>query len=153
MTDEEKRLAIGEYCNQKKGCISGQKYPCPLYGLSDKQSCVPYDDPQELDRNFKLISAMPDYKGPKEEAIEPIEPEVDMVNEPPHYKTGIECIEELELVFGVEAVKHFCLCNVWKYRKRALIKNGQEDLDKADWYMAKYKELEEKDNEIHRKLP
>lgn len=82
------------------------------------------------------------------------EPEVDMVNHPPHYtSSGMECIDELELVFGTGAVKAFCLCNVWKYRKRALLKNGQEDLDKADWYMAKYKELEDKDNEFHNKLP
>ena len=85
--------------------------------------------------------------------FEPSDAEVDMVNHPPHYTNGMECIDELELVFGTDAVKHFCLCNVWKYRKRALHKNGQEDLDKADWYMAKYKELEEKDNGNYNKLP
>lgn len=97
----------------------------------------------------------PDNYEPTAE-VEPVEPEptVDMVNHPPHYTSGgIECIDELEIVFGREAVKHFCLCNVWKYRKRALLKNGQEDLDKADWYMAKYKELEDKDNGFHNKLP
>ena len=66
----------------------------------------------------------------------------DVVNHPSHYtQGGMECIDEMIMVFGVEAVKHFCLCNVWKYRKRALHKNGQEDLDKADWYLNKYKEL------------
>lgn len=70
--------------------------------------------------------------------------EVDMVNAPPHYLNGIECIDELIAVFGKEVVADFCLCNVWKYRKRALHKNGQEDLDKADWYMKKFMELEGK---------
>ena len=66
----------------------------------------------------------------------------DNVNHPSHYtQGGMECIDEMVVVFGKEAVKNFCLCNVWKYRKRALFKNGQEDLDKSDWYMKKYKEL------------
>ena len=68
---------------------------------------------------------------------------VSMVDHPSHYQSenGMECIEEMILVFGKEAVKNFCLCNVWKYRYRADAKNGQEDRDKADWYMAKFKEL------------
>jgi hypothetical protein len=66
---------------------------------------------------------------------------IDIVNHPPHYTNGIECIDEMLAVFGNITVADFCLCNVWKYRKRALHKNGQEDLDKADWYMRKYIEL------------
>ena len=70
------------------------------------------------------------------------------VNHPSHYnrKNGIECIEEMVLVFGVEAVKNFCLCNIWKYRYRAADKNGEEDLEKSDFYMKKYKELCEEEN-------
>lgn len=56
-------------------------------------------------------------------------------------------IDEMLTVFGREAVKHFCLLNVWKYRKRALYKNGEEDLKKADWYMKKLVELEGNENE------
>lgn len=74
--------------------------------------------------------------------------ERDMVNMPPHYtQGGIECIDEMEMVFGIEAVMHFCLLNVWKYRKRAIYKNGEEDMRKADWYMHKYKKLKEKPHE------
>ena len=70
---------------------------------------------------------------------------VDMVNSPPHYRSngGMECIDEMVLIFGKEATMNFCLCNAWKYRYRANAKNGQEDLDKANWYIAKYKELKE----------
>ena len=69
----------------------------------------------------------------------------DNVNHPSHYTHGgMECIDEMELIFGTEAVMHFCECNVWKYRKRASFKNGEEDMKKSDWYMAKYKELSEK---------
>lgn len=65
----------------------------------------------------------------------------DNVNHPAHYQGKHECIDEMIALFGVEAVKHFCMCNVYKYRFRAANKNGQEDLDKADWYMDKLLEL------------
>lgn len=74
--------------------------------------------------------------------------DVDMVNHPPHYnrENAMQCIEEMELVFGKEAVKNFCICNAWKYRYRAADKNGEEDIKKSDWYLRKYKELCERDN-------
>jgi hypothetical protein len=71
------------------------------------------------------------------------------VDHPSHYnrEDAMECIEEMELIFGKEAVKHFCLCNAWKYRYRAADKNGEEDLKKSDWYLRKYKELCEDNSE------
>ncbi len=56
---------------------------------------------------------------------------------PDHYKssTSLECIEAMEVIFGSEAVIDFCLCNAWKYIWRWKNKNGEEDLDKADWYV------------------
>jgi len=65
------------------------------------------------------------------------------INHPSHYNRSeaMECIDEMILVFGLEAVKNFCLCNSWKYRYRAADKNGEEDLKKSDWYIKKYKEL------------
>lgn len=71
--------------------------------------------------------------------------EHDPVNHPSHYcqEGGMECIDEMIAVFGKQAVMNFCLLNVWKYRKRAVFKNGIEDLKKADWYMKKWKELKE----------
>ena len=76
-----------------------------------------------------------------------MEEKYDVVNKPKHYNRegGFESIEEMEMVFGTEAVMHFCLCNVWKYRYRAADKNGEEDLRKSDWYMKKYYELKNKD--------
>ena len=81
--------------------------------------------------------------------------EVDMVNRPPHYtrENGMECIDEMTLIFGVEAVKNFCLCNAWKYRYRAADKNGAEDIAKSDWYIRKYKELLEKDSVSYVSVP
>jgi len=65
------------------------------------------------------------------------------ISHPKHYNRegSMECIDEMLLIFGEEAVKNFCLCNVWKYRYRAADKNGKEDLEKSDWYMNKYQEL------------
>ena len=66
----------------------------------------------------------------------------DPVNHPEHYTSGkVECIDAMVEAFGVEAVKHFCLCNAFKYHWRHNMKNGQEDIEKATWYMDKYREL------------
>lgn len=51
------------------------------------------------------------------------------------------CIDVMIAMFGVEAVKHFCMCNAYKYRFRANMKNGAEDIEKAEWYESKLIEL------------
>ena len=63
------------------------------------------------------------------------------VNHPFHYQGKYECIDEMVALFGVDAVRHFCMCNVYKYRFRASRKNGPEDIEKAEWYMGKLMEL------------
>lgn len=74
------------------------------------------------------------------------ENKVDMVNHPPHYERegAIECIDEMEIAFGINETIIFCKLNAWKYRYRAADKNGREDIAKSDWYMRKAKELREK---------
>lgn len=65
-----------------------------------------------------------------------------MVNSPPHYtQGGIECIQAMEAAFGKEALTNFCICNAFKYVWRAERKNGVQDIDKAIWYLNKFKEL------------
>lgn len=87
-------------------------------------------------KEYKVDSnAIPEYK------------DNDLVNHPRHYhrEKAIECIDEMELIYGPEAVMWFCLLNVHKYRYRAGLKNnGFQDFEKSDWYMNKYKELKEK---------
>lgn len=70
----------------------------------------------------------------------------DLVNHPSHYtQGGMETIEEMELIFGAKAVIDYCLLNAWKYRARAPYKgNPEQDMDKANWYLNKYKELVER---------
>lgn len=65
----------------------------------------------------------------------------DNVNRPDHYVHGMECIDEMMMLFGRRAVRNFCLLNAWKYRKRSIYKNGAEDIAKSDWYLKKYREL------------
>lgn len=70
----------------------------------------------------------------------------DAVNHPSHYcrEGAIECFEEFEVIYGIEAAIHACMFNIHKYRYRAADKNGQQDLEKSDWYSKKLKELKER---------
>lgn len=64
------------------------------------------------------------------------------VDHPAHYQGKNECIDVMIAMFGVEAVKAFCKCNAYKYRFRSDKKNGQEDVNKAEWYETKLIQLE-----------
>ena len=64
------------------------------------------------------------------------------IDHPEHYQGAFECIDEMVALFGVEAVKAFCRCNVYKYRYHADKKGGAADIAKAEWYMRKLMELE-----------
>lgn len=75
--------------------------------------------------------------------------ENDMVNKPPHYcrEGGMECIEEMIMLFGAEEVATFCKLTAYRYRYRVLDKwNPHEDMAKSDWYINKYKELTQSTN-------
>ena len=76
--------------------------------------------------------------------------EFDNVNKPKHYNRegGMQCIDEMLLIFGKKAVIDFCALNAWKYRYRAMNKGKCEDLKKADWYINKIKELRNQDCQI-----
>lgn len=71
----------------------------------------------------------------------------DMVNHPEHYQmaNGLETFDIIEAVCaeltGIEAV---CAGNIIKYVSRFKKKNGLEDLKKAEWYLRKLIETEEK---------
>ena len=65
--------------------------------------------------------------------------EHDMVNLPPHYRSGgIETIEYLQAKMTGEQFVGFCLGNALKYLSRAGKKGDfSEDLAKARWYINK----------------
>lgn len=73
-------------------------------------------------------------------------PENDMVNNPSHYQSmvadlNIDCITAMRAAFGNYETAVFCKLNAFKYVWRASSKNGNEDIDKASWYLNKFKEL------------
>ena len=62
---------------------------------------------------------------------------IDKVNHPSHYTGGkVECIDALEAatkyLTGIQAV---CTANAIKYLWRWKMKNGIENLKKANWYI------------------
>lgn len=68
--------------------------------------------------------------------------EPDMVNHPKHYtECSLECIQVMELMFGRYEVARWCIITAFKYLWRYKSKNGDEDLDKAKWYLDKAQEL------------
>lgn len=70
--------------------------------------------------------------------------DVEEINHPVRYAGGkYECIEVMADVFGIEAVKSFCLLNAFKYLWRSEHKNGVEDIRKAIWYLDYLVKIEE----------
>lgn len=75
------------------------------------------------------------------------ESEFDIINKAAHYNRdgAIECIDEMELIYGAEALMIFCLLSAHKYRYRANAKgHAKQDLKKSDYYIRKYKEIKER---------
>lgn len=110
MTIEEKAQRIKDHClSIESGCDG-----CKLQGALQKtcyERCDIY--PEEIERNYRILFG---------------EEKKDNVNHPAHYQGKNECINVMIAMFGVEAVKHFCMCNAYKYRFRADKKNGAEDM-------------------------
>lgn len=79
-------------------------------------------------------------------AAKSVEP--DMVNKPNHYQLsdGKDCFDVMIEMFGVEAVQTYCVLNAFTYLFRHARKNGTEDVLKAEYNLAKFKELEERRN-------
>ena len=61
----------------------------------------------------------------------------DNVNSPSHYtQAGIECIDAITAaVSGKSGIEAVCVANVIKYVWRYELKNGLEDVKKAQWYL------------------
>ena len=119
---------------------------------SGNNSLIVHGNDEELKRVAAFVNSM--YDATSEKADE--DDEHDAVNHPSHYEHGIECIDEMILLYGKWDTMAFCKLNSHKYRKRAIDKGGKEDIDKSDWYMKEYAYLETKSelelkNKIYRK--
>ncbi len=59
-----------------------------------------------------------------------------------YHQNGTDVIKMIELLRGKQAAKEFCIGNVLKYTIRHDRKNGVEDLQKAQTYIARLIEME-----------
>lgn len=107
---------------------------------SGNNSLIVHGNEEELKEVAEFINSMYDVTCEKVDEDE----EHDAVNHPSHYEHGIECIDEMILLYGVMETMSFCKLNSHKYRKRAFDKGGKEDMDKSDWYMKEYAYLDSK---------
>lgn len=76
----------------------------------------------------------------------------DNVNSPSHYtQGGIECIDAITAaVSGKSGIEAVCVANVIKYLWRYELKNGVEDVKKAQWYLNRLvSEMERKPDPKH----
>lgn len=139
-TQDQKANEINAYCEERNH-IENKCDGCPI----EKPCSRCYGHFRGEEYFMECFEAYEILKAGKPTLDEVTVPEVthDAVNHPKHYcrEGAMECIDEMVLIFGKEAVKHFCICNAWKYRARAMNKNGEEDLKKSDWYIKKFKEL------------
>lgn len=70
------------------------------------------------------------------QTAEDMKPESNPIR-PVHYtECSLECIDVMLAVFGRKAVTDFCIINAFKYMWRYEHKNGLEDLQKAERYLA-----------------
>lgn len=115
------------------------------YDKNDMGSLLISGDAVELTNVITFVNSMNSNKAIKKAfGDEESDEEHDAVNHPSHYEHGIECIDEMILLYGVVETMIFCKLNAHKYRKRAFDKGGKEDMDKADWYMKEYAYLDSK---------
>ena len=93
-------------------------------------------DPQpEKDRRSNLKEII---QGVEVDLEKSLEEQSDNVNHPAHYGQGnIEAIEYIEDFLTKEEYIGYLRGNIAKYLHRWRYKNGEEDLEKAQWYLDK----------------
>ena len=125
MTIEEKMNELIRRCKHYKSCDG-----CPLYNKEYFNCSLNDFSDEDIETAYNLV-----FGDEKEE-----------INHPDRYAGGkFECIDVMLDVFGVEAVKHFCILNAFKYIWRSEKKNGVEDIKKAVFYLNYYIDLMEGD--------
>lgn len=136
MTEKEKRYKLVEFLDTCVDVYTNCQ-DCPIYEGS--QWCNMYSETSlPSDRLDDVLEEMTNAFGHLMEEAKP-----DMVNNPSHYNRegAMETIDEMEVLFGLQATFDFCRLNAHKYRARANAKGGQEDMEKSDWYIRKAAEI------------
>lgn len=77
-----------------------------------------------------------------QQGAEPVQIPFDPVEKPIHYNQGgVECIDYIKQVLGLDGFIGYCHGNMIKYQHRYRYKNNPiEDLEKANWYLARMRE-------------
>jgi len=138
MTRTEMENAINIACDKYPMCCGNSDGDCPLWNYFDNDHRCPLNDIEDkTDEDVKAIyDVMVNGVGTAFKSV------THPVTHPSHYTQGkVQCIEAMESAFGEEAVATWCKLNAFKYIWRAEHKNGMEDIDKAIWYLNKFKEL------------
>ncbi|BET21231.1 DUF3310 domain-containing protein [Solobacterium moorei] len=106
-----------------------------VYKIKERDS---NNDMENNNSNNNLASFFRDMSG-----IQSCMSQEEQVNHPNHYNQGqFECIAVMESIYGIKATMNFCLLCAFKYIWRTNDKDGIQDIDKAIWYLQKYKELQ-----------
>lgn len=138
MNREEMQQAINIRCDEYPMCCGNGNGDCPFWKCRDESgSCCINDLEYKTDEEVKALYELMFNGVPLDST-----PVTHPVTHPSHYTQGsIQCIEAMESAFGEEAVATWCKLNAFKYIWREAHKNAMEDIDKAIWYLNKYKEL------------
>ena len=138
MTRTEMESAISSKCDEYPMCTNNSNGDCPLWCCRDDNgichlSNLEYKTDEEVKAVYDLMfNGVPMTSNPVDNPV----------THPSHYTQGkVQCIEAMESAFGKEAVATWAKLNAFKYIWRAERKNGMEDIDKAIWYLNKFKEL------------
>lgn len=115
-------------------CPKCYNSPCVCWPSIPKINIIP-DKPKPIEGILKEI------KWPKDND--------DKVNHPSHYKhnrKGIECIDAIEASMSKDEFLGYLKGNILKYLWRYKYKNGVEDIEKAFWYLNKFRETYKKED-------
>ena len=111
--------------------------------MKKKEKYVSMPDKNIVEQLEEAVTSSPLYKYTSTEEMSPDDNPVD---HPSHYqsmsgKADIECIDAMRAAFGDYEVAVFCRVNAFKYIWRSDSKGGNQDIEKAIWYLKKFLEL------------
>ena len=127
---------------------------CERYDWGERGCCnCKYTDKESYEEpcvncKHNFVAGTPEYESHELLWESPDTPDIpnvpidNPVTHPSHYTQGnIQCLDAMEAAFGKEQLAIWCKLNAFKYIWREEHKNGIEDIEKAIFYLNKFKEL------------
>lgn len=123
---EPNRVHTVKWLDKKKNQVTPEQSPDPAVREAERQ----YVKKVNAAYKTKKVLVQPDHL---DKAVALIKTQTDLVNHPPHYKSG--GIETIDFIEAKDL--NYRLGNVVKYVSRAGRKNSDpvQDLEKAAWYL------------------